>query len=207
MIDSTREIRSATVAELRAGGGELPVLEGYAAVFDEPSQPIGGFFVEHIEPGAFSRALTTAPDVRALVDHDPSRILGRTTSGTLSLKEDRHGLLATIQPPDTSTGRDIVESVRRGDVSQMSFAFGVAEGGQRWESREDGDHRFLSDLDLFDVSVVTYPAYESTEVSTRTLEEWNTHQGHRMNAQVREVLAGQKKHLDRFGYNDPARRL
>ncbi len=126
----------------------MPTLEGYAAVFDEPSEPIGGMFLEFVDRGAFTRSLASGPDVRALVDHDPSKILGRSTAGTLRLREDSHGLLASITPPDTTVGRDIAESVRRGDVSQMSFAFSVV--GQAWEEPE-GDQlprRHLVDVDL-----------------------------------------------------------
>ena len=173
-MTTDHEIRAACVPELRAGGGELPTLEGYAAVFDEPSEPIGGMFLEYVDRGAFTRTLAGGPDVRALVDHDPSKLLGRSTAGTLRLREDSHGLLASITPPDTTVGRDIAESVRRGDVSQMSFAFSVI--GQAWEEAEADalPKRHLVDVDLHDVSVVTYPAYTGTEISARTVTEYHS---------------------------------
>lgn len=173
------EIRHACVPELRAGGGELPTLEGYAAVFDQASEPIGGMFREYVDRGAFTRTLASGPDVRALVDHDPSKILGRSTAGTLRLREDSHGLLASITPPDTTVGRDIAESVRRGDVSQMSFAFSVI--GQEWEDATETDlpQRHLVDVDLHDVSVVTYPAYTGTEISARTVDEYQAAMRHK----------------------------
>lgn len=185
------EIRQAVVPELRAGGGELPTLEGYAAVFGEPSEPIGGMFLEYVDPGAFSRTLAAGADVRALVDHDPSKILGRSTSGTLKLTEDSHGLLATIRPPDTTVGRDIAESVRRGDVSQMSFAFSVV--GQEWEEPEGSalPRRHLTDVDLHDVSVVTYPAYTGTAIAARTLEEYAHAMKERRLVAIRRELRAQ----------------
>ena len=189
-----REIRNLAVSELRAGSGDLPTLEGYAAVFDEASEPIGGMFREYVTPEAFTRTLRDGADVRALVDHDPSKILGRTTAGTLRLREDHRGLLATISPPDTTAGRDITESVRRGDVSQMSFAFSVRE--QRWDDNAGGDMpaRHLVDVDLHDVSVVTYPAYKGTEISARTIEVFEDRQRH---AAAMEMLKNQETILMR----------
>ena len=198
-MKSEHEIRHASVQELRAGGGELPTLEGYAAVFDEPSEPIGGMFLEFVDRGAFTRSLASGPDVRALVDHAPSKILGRSTAGTLRLREDSHGLLASITPPDTTVGRDIAESVRRGDVSQMSFAFSVV--GQAWEEPE-GDQlprRHLVDVDLHDVSVVTYPAYTGTEISARTVSEYEAAMRKRS---VLDRQAAQAAYLARLEVSD-----
>ena len=156
--------------ELRAEGNGPPSIVGYAAVFGRMSENLGGFR-EVIKKGAFKRSIREGADVRALVDHDPSKILGRTTSGTLKLKEDEAGLLATITPPDTSVGRDIVESIRRGDVSQMSFAFATVK--DQWEFDQDGpDTRTLIDVDLFDVSAVTYPAYPDTSIAVRSRDVW-----------------------------------
>jgi hypothetical protein len=186
------EIRACTIHELRAGGGALPTLEGYAAVYDSPSHPIAGLFTEFIDRGAFTRTLADGPDVRALVDHEPSRILGRTKPGTLRLSEDARGLLATIQPGDTSAGRDIVESVRRGDVDQMSFAFSVAEGGQTWETVDGQDVRHLTDVDLHDVSIVTYPAYEATSIQAASRSQ---HQAYRSQARAGRLAAMQQRQL------------
>lgn len=139
---------------------------GYAATFDSLSHDLGGFR-EKIEHGAFSRALGEGQDVRALVDHDPGRIIGRSSSGTLRMIEDNHGLRVEIDPADTTAGRDIMESISRGDVSGMSFGFTVRE--DEWNIVDGENIRTLRDMDLFDVSVVTYPAYESTEVALRSL--------------------------------------
>jgi uncharacterized protein len=158
------EIRSLSKCELRAAPSGRR-LEGYAAVFNSLSEPLGGF-VERILPGAFSRSLREGADVRALVDHLPSNILGRTKSRTLRLSEDSKGLHFDIpELPNTNAGNDILESVKRGDVSQCSFGFVLKQ--ERWVT---GTPRIreLIDVDLFDVSVVTYPAYEATSVSVRS---------------------------------------
>ena len=173
--NSNMEYRTATMelAELRLDSNEeqgRPVITGYAAVFNELSQDLGGFR-EQIAPGAFKRALEMNQDVRALVDHDPSRIIGRSTSGTLEMIEDDHGLRVQIDPADTTAGRDIMESINRGDVSGMSFGFVVRD--EDWDMRDGENIRTVRDMDLFDVSVVTFPAYtaSSVEVALRSLDD------------------------------------
>ena len=152
-------------AELRAADdGGRRRLSGYAAVFDSQSEDLGGFR-EVIKPGAFKRALATKPDVKALFNHDPNRVLGRTTNGTLALVEDERGLRVDITLPETATAEEVHALVRGGYVSQMSFAFSVGAEGEQWNKRL----RTLTDVDLFDVSVVTDPAYRATEVSARAL--------------------------------------
>lgn len=160
------ETRSFPGLKVEVRDGAKPVLEGHAAVFNRPSEDLG-CFVEQIDPGCFSRSLREKADVRALVDHDPSRILGRTKPGTLILEEDAEGLLARIFPPDTTAGRDVVESVRRGDLDGMSFAFRTLKDS--WDYEKKPPLRTLLDVDLYDVSVVTYPAYPDTSVALRSL--------------------------------------
>ncbi len=109
-------------------------LTGYAAVFGELSQVIFGMFREKIERGAFAASL--GGDIKALWNHDTNLPLGRTKSGTLKLAEDTHGLRVEINPPDTQAGRDALESIRRGDVDQMSFGFQVLE--DTWDKQADG---------------------------------------------------------------------
>jgi hypothetical protein len=133
---------------------------GYAAKFDTRSHDLGGF-VETIRTGAFGRAIGEGQDVRALINHDPGLILGRTTSGTLKLSEDSTGLHYEVNAPDTSYARDLAESMQRGDVTQSSFGFRVRLDD--WQKEGRGRLRTLIDLDLTDVSPVTYPAYEDTE--------------------------------------------
>jgi HK97 family phage prohead protease len=127
-----------------------------------------GAFVETIKPGAFTKTIAR-DDVRALVNHDASKILGRTKSGTLTLREDTRGLYCEISPPDTTVGRDVVESVKRGDLDGMSFGFSAVD--VNWDGRtEVGQQlRELHEVRLYDVSVVTYPAYPSTSVAMRSL--------------------------------------
>lgn len=148
-------------------------LRGHAAVFEELSEDLGGFR-EKIRAGAFAEAIKT-DDVRALFNHDPNHVLGRSTSGTLRMKEDKDGLLVDIDLPDTQVARDLHTSVERGDISQMSFGFSVREGGQEWFEDDDGQAiRTLTNLRLFDVSPVTYPAYPQTDVAARSLQEFRS---------------------------------
>jgi uncharacterized protein len=133
---------------------------GYAAKYATRSHDLGGF-VETIRSGAFGRAVREGQDGRALINHDAGLILGRTASGTLKLAEDSTGLHYEVDAPDTSYARDLAESMKRGDVTQSSFAFRTREDD--WAKEGRTVLRTLIDLDLLDVSPVTYPAYEDTE--------------------------------------------
>lgn len=149
-----------------------PVIAGYAAVFNSLSEDLGGFR-EQIAPGAFSKAI--GGDVRALFNHDPSMVLGRTRAKTLQLSEDQRGLRVEFTPPETEMGRQVVASLRRGDVDQMSFGFRTL--ADKWERNADGQEvRTLLEVDLFDVSVVTFPAYQETDVAVRSLDAWRSAQ-------------------------------
>ena len=159
-----REIRYSPGLEIRAGEDGKEKIRGYAAVFNSLSQDLGGFR-EKIAPGAFADSLNN--DVRALIDHDPARILGRSKAGTLRMKEDEHGLAVEIDPPDTTTGRDVVASIKRGDLSEMSFGFRTITDS--WSKENGVQLRELRKVDLFDVSVVAFPAYQETSVSVRAL--------------------------------------
>ncbi len=165
---SNKEIRTFTVQgmEIRKDEEEPTKITGHAAVFDQLSKPMWGFR-EQIRKGAFAETLKTA-DVRALWNHNSDKVLGRTKSGTLTLREDETGLHVEIEPPDTSWARDAIASIERGDVDQMSFAFRTEK--QEWdESDPENVIRTLVQLDLNDgdVSPVTYPAYPQTDVSAR----------------------------------------
>jgi len=155
--------------ELRQAEGEAPRLEGYAVVFGSMSRDLGGFR-EIIEQGAFAEALLSGPDVRALFNHDSNMVLGRTTNGTLMLAEDAHGLRVSLAMPDTAYARDVYKLVERGDVNQMSFAFKPRKGGETWATEQGQRVRRVRNSDIYDVSVVTYPAYEATSVAARALE-------------------------------------
>lgn len=143
--------------------GDSPQIVGHAAVFNQPTEIFG--FEEVILSGAFARAIKEEQDVRALIDHDSRLILGRTKSDTLSLKEDDHGLFVTIKPPKTSFADDVLESIRRGDLDGMSFAFIPRQ--QNIKEEEDKTIREIADVDLIDVSVVTFPAFEGTDVELK----------------------------------------
>ncbi len=156
--------------EVRQGETGAATLAGYAAVFGEWSEDLGGFR-ERIAPGAFGTALTG--DVRALWNHDPAFVLGRTTNGTLRLAEDGRGLRVEIDPPEGSLYAGFLENVRRGDVSQMSFGFSVIEDEKSYG--EKGERlRLLKEVRLYEVSPVTFPAYPQTEVNVR---EWPGREG------------------------------
>jgi len=181
------EKRICTFSPEVRGSHQGTVLEGYAAVFNTLSKDLGGF-KEIIADKAFSRTLKAGADVRALVDHDPSKILGRSKAGTLTLREDDHGLKVSIKPPDTTVGRDIVESTRRGDVDQMSFAFSVVS--DTWETIDGEEVRTITDVDLHDVSIVTYPAYTDTAVAVRSLGHYKTDQ------KTRAIIESQRAYVE-----------
>lgn len=139
---------------------------GYAAVFNSRAN-IGGYFEEVIAPGAFDDALMQ--DVRALVDHDTGRVIGRTKAGTLRMKQDDTGLAVEIDLPDTSDGRDLATLIERGDVSGMSFGFIVTK--ETWDETTEPPMRTIQGLDLREVSVVAFPAYDDTSIAMRSLEK------------------------------------
>jgi uncharacterized protein len=155
-------------------------IQGYASVFNSLSQDIGGGkreLREIIRPGAFAPLLARGVDVRGLIDHDPSKILGRTKSGTLRLEEDSRGLRFEIDPPDTQTARDLMCSLQRGDVDGASFAFTVAPGGESFRSENGCYIREIRAMgSLEDVSVVTYPVYPASEAALRSLSHWEAAQ-------------------------------
>jgi len=169
-----REIRLSTrPVEVREDGDNGPVIVGYAAVFDQWSEDLGGF-VERVRPGAFAGALQG--DVRALWNHDRNMVLGRTVAGTLTLTEDEIGLRYEIQPPDSTWGRDAVVAIRRGDVSQSSFGFQTLRDEWR-QAGSDRVERDLLEVNLFDVSPVTFPAYPQATVSVRAQADAIREQG------------------------------
>lgn len=169
--------------EKRADAGEdsLPDIVGMGAVYYNSDDPGGTQYqlydnvFERILPGAFDEAVSR-DDVRGLQNHDPRLLLGRTRAKTLSLELTKTGLAYRIQTPNTTAGRDTVESLKRGDIDGSSFAFAIERGGVEWtqEEREvDGAKltlyfRNLKKLRLFDVGPVTYPAYSGTSSGTRS---------------------------------------
>jgi HK97 family phage prohead protease len=159
-------------------------IRGYALVFNKASVDLGGFR-EVILPEAVDRTLREGLDVRALVDHDTSKVLGRMKAGTLALRKTSVGLQVEIDPPNTTAARDILESVNRGDVSGMSFAFHVLEDD--WRIDDGMPLREVMDMRISEVSVVTFPAYPDTSVSLRALQRFEAHHRGRSIAWLRKV--------------------
>jgi uncharacterized protein len=156
--------------ELRAIGastGSPGTVAGYAAVFNAEAD-IGGYWREVIAPGAFTQTLRD-DDVLAYSAHDSARILGRTSSGTLRLREDGTGLGVEIDLPDTTDGRDVAELVRRGDLKGMSFGFIVTK--EQWDETVDPPLRTIQQVELIEVSAVGRPAYGDTSLGLRSLEK------------------------------------
>jgi HK97 family phage prohead protease len=151
-----------------ADENQPPRISGYAAVFDSMSEDLG-FFREEIDSHAFDNVMGTSPDVRALFNHDANCVLGRTKAGTLRLNLDARGLAYEIDPPDTQVARDLMVSMRRGDVTQSSYAFIVKR--DQWTDNADGSitRRVLEIEELFDVSPVTYPGFASTSAQVHSL--------------------------------------
>jgi len=140
-----------------------PVIRGHAAVFNAIES--GGWFREQVAPGAFTASLKE-DDIRALWNHDTAVVLGRNRSNTLKLWEDDKGLAVEITPPDTQTARDLMETIKRGDVNQMSFGFQVKKA--TWtEEEEQEDLRTIEVVKLWEVSPVTFPFYKGTDVSLK----------------------------------------
>lgn len=164
------EMRAKSV-ELRAADGESRTVEGYAALYDNTTDM--GYYNERVATGAFDGS--NMSEVMCLFNHNPDHVLANTSSGSLQLETDERGLKFRFDLPNTTIGNDLVEMLRRGDVSQCSFAFRVEE--QEWNvSRSDEpDLRTITKIgDVYDVSLVTYPAYPDTSValrSKRTVEE------------------------------------
>jgi HK97 family phage prohead protease len=189
-------VTSLRIERRASGDGETakPVIIGHASVFNSWTTLYESRYVtmrEIVRPGAFKRAIAENQDVRALFNHDVNFVLGRTASGTLALREDGDGLMSETEAPDTPTIRDLVIGpIERGDIDGMSFAFTprlsdsvtrtegkdgteiIERGGDRITIRPDGDRdiveRELLDVDLFDISIVTYPQYEGTDVGLRS---------------------------------------
>lgn len=145
---------------------------GYGSVFNSRSEPLWGFR-EIIKPGAFDDVLND--DVRGLFNHDPNFILGRTAAKTMTLSVDERGLQYNILAPDTQTIRDLVLApMKRGDINQSSFAFRVSRDGEHWYEDDEGVViREISKFSrLFDVSPVTYPAYQEADSGVRSMQAW-----------------------------------
>lgn len=158
---------------------------GHAAVFNQWSEDLGGF-QEMIRPGAFAKTIQEA-DIRALFNHDSNYVLGRNKAGTLTLAEDAKGLAIQIEPPETTWAKDLQVSMKRGDVNQMSFMFQTVR--DEWNNQDPkAIKRELVEVKLYDVSVVTFPAYPQTLAHVRLMEAINRSRDGEMDEHDRELI-------------------
>ncbi len=165
-----RQVRSAhTEFNTRDDSGKLSI-EGYFAVYDSIYEIAPGLS-ESIAPGAFDKTLSG--DIRALINHDTTLVLGRTKANTLQLKTDNHGLWGHIDiNPNDTDAMNLYNRVQRGDVDQCSFGFNILD--EETEFRENGDiHWTIKEVELFEVSPCTFPAYEETNIAARQNEKAN----------------------------------
>lgn len=166
MTKQTRSLQT-NITATRAEQDNEMYIEGYFAVFNTETELWKGAF-ESISPGAFDETLSN--DIRALINHDTNLVLGRNKAGTLELKVDSRGLWGRIKiNPNDTDAVNLYERVKRGDVDQCSFGFNILE--EDVEFRDDGTAKWtLKKVDLHEVSVVTFPAYENTGVQARMTE-------------------------------------
>lgn len=169
MAKSKKETRSFKVSaqpiEVRTAADGTRSIAGIAAPFNKPSVDMG--FREFIAPGAFKRTLVENPDVLCLRDHNPTLLLGRTKSGTLTLAESKEGLRFNVKLPDTTQAADLVESLSRGDIDACSFAMICRKDD--WNVDSEGNlTRTLLDVDLLKVSVVSFPAFPDSTAALRS---------------------------------------
>lgn len=176
---------TALIANLstRDDGTQEKVIEGYFAVFNQETE-LWPEAYEEIGPTAFDETLSE--DIRALINHDTTLVLGRNTSGTLELKADARGLWGSIKTnPNDMDAMNLYERVRRGDVTQCSFGFDILKEKTEW--RDDGSVKWiLEKVKLYEVSVCTFPAYEGTGVQARH-DEVKQHQKRQLEQRKKEV--------------------
>ena len=171
--DLERRFLPAAQAEVRLNARTegLGTIVGTAVVYNSLSEDLG-WFREIIKPGAFTESLKTA-DVRCLIDHLSHLILGRNTSNTLRLRDDEKGLHIECDLPDVSYARDLTVTMDRRDVTGMSFRFNCLEDEIEYD-KDRNITRTVLKAEIFDVSVVTFPAYTATTVSKRSIERFKT---------------------------------
>ena len=167
MPEEKSEVRSLVLPlEKRASEEGSVTIFGYAAVFNEDTN-IADAFIEKVAPGAFTETLERH-DVLAYFGHDRNRVLGRTSSETLRLREDDRGLFVEIDLPETSDGMDARQLIDRGDIKGMSFGFRVTK--EEWDETGDMPERTILQVELREVSIVSEPAYEGTSIALRSLD-------------------------------------
>jgi uncharacterized protein len=167
-IQNQREIRSIPAAEFRVSTNSdgSKTVGGFAILYNSQSVDLGGF-KEIVAPGAVTRTLQENPSILCLRDHRTELLLGRTSAGTLTLDDQPTGLNFTVKLPATSAGNDLAESLARGDIDGCSFGFTVRN--DVWNDTADGTIlRTLLDLDLYEISITSFPAYTSTTAALRS---------------------------------------
>ena len=192
----TRQTRMVTTEFTTRDDDNSPVIEGYFAVFNS-NYDIAPGMSESIAPGAFTEAL--GGDIRALVNHDTTLVLGRNTKNTLELREDSHGLWGRVRiNPNDSEAMNLYERVKRGDVDGCSIGFDIAE--EKTDFLENGDVHWTIErvLPLYEVSAVTFPAYQETNVSARSAqkEEIEKRKAEAWKKKMKERLSNGIKSID-----------
>ena len=163
MERTNRQLRSAQTEFKTREEGEDLYIEGYFAVFNS-NYDLGYGMSESIAPGAFTNTL--ADDIRALVNHDTTLVLGRTSAHTLEVRQDEHGLWGRVRiNPNDTDAMNLYARVQRGDVSQCSIGFDILD--EETEFRGEDVHWTIRDIKLYEVSACTFPAYEETAISAR----------------------------------------
>ena len=190
MIDSKMRVMKTTRSKFTTReDGDQFIIEGYFAVFNSIYE-MGYGMSESIAPGAFTKTLSN--DVRALTNHDTTLVLGRKKVHTLELREDAHGLWGKIIiNPKDSDAVNLYERVKRGDVDQCSFGFNIVDEYPEYRDNES-IHWTITEVDLHEVSVCTFPAYEETAVSARAhdLEEIKKRRDEKWRSDMRNKLKG-----------------
>lgn len=171
MKPELRTVQGSYKIQRRDDSGERPKIVGYFNVFDSLSEPIWDYYQEEIKPGAFKNSLKGEyrDDIKALFDHSSAMVLGSTRAKTASFKEDKSGLYGEVDPPDTTFANDLIVSLERGDIDSASFGFFYKKTMWR-EADKDSKYDVLEvhDLDLVEASVVTFPAFQATDIGIRS---------------------------------------
>ncbi len=170
-------------------------ITGHAAVYYDGSPgteyKLWDGAVERIMPGAFDKAIRS-DDVLGLFNHDPNRILGRSSAGTLTLTSDKKGLAYRISPGNTSTANDVREHIRRGELKGSSFGFMITD--ETWRTEDKMEIREISGVDLFDVGPVTFPAYEATDTQARTAQAHESMEKAKRDRRMAEIELDNEKY-------------
>lgn len=163
----TRSLFEASELRLETREHKMPKIIGLASVFNDLGQPIIGFpeFKEKVLPGAFKKTLARGDEVVALFDHDFGQVIGRRSAGTLKMEETSRGLRVSIDPPDTTLARDLITNIKAGNLKGMSIGFTIPNGGSRFIIEDETELREISEIDLFEVSVVAMPVFDATTVN------------------------------------------